>query len=90
MSKCYVNKALPNPLAQPGQGASGDYRTVGKFEGNFFKTLPTLPGFKGKNGVNQTERYQRIKTVLTSKTTLAYMSFIVHVCQGFKEFVVPL
>ena len=56
----------------------------------FLKTLPTLPGFKGKNGVNQTERYQRIKNVLTSKTALAYMSFVVHVCQGFKEFVVPL
>ena len=52
-----------------------------------------LPGFKGKNGVNQTEHYQRIKNVLTSKTALAYMFFInvhVHVCQDFKEFVVPL
>ena len=56
----------------------------------FLKTLPTLPGFKGKNGVNQTERYQRIKNVLTSKTALAYMSFIVHMCQDFKKFVVPL
>ena len=56
----------------------------------FLKALPTLPGFKGKNGVNQTERYQRIKNVLTSKTALAYMSFIVHMCQDFKKFVVPL
>ena len=56
----------------------------------FLKTLPTLPGFIGKNGVNQTERYQRIKNVWASKTALAYMSFIVHVCQGYKEFVVPL
>ena len=56
----------------------------------FFKTLSTLPGFKGKNGVNRTERNQRIKNVLTSKTALAYMSFIVHACQDFKEFVVPL
>ena len=56
----------------------------------FLKTLPTLPGFKGKNGVNQTERQQRIKNVLTSKTALAYMLFIVHVRQDFKEFVVPL
>ena len=56
----------------------------------FLKALPTLPGFKGKNGVNQTERYQRIKNVLTSKTALAYMSFIVYMCQDFKKFVVPL
>ena len=56
----------------------------------FLKTRPTLPGFKGKNGVNQTERHQRIKNVLTSKTALAYMSFIVHMCQDFKKFVVPL
>ena len=56
----------------------------------FLKTLPTLPGVKGKNRVNQTERYQRIKNVLTSKTALAYMSFIVHMCQDFKKFVVPL
>ena len=56
----------------------------------FLKTLSTLPGFKGKNRVNQTERYQRIKNVLTSKTALAYMSFIVHMCQDFKKFVVPL
>ena len=56
----------------------------------FLKTLPTLPGFIGKNGVNQTERYQRIKNVWASKTALAYMSFIVHVCQGYKEFAVPL
>ena len=27
---------------------------------------------------------------MTSKTALAYMSFIVHACQDFKEFVVPL
>ena len=56
----------------------------------FLKTLPMLPGFKGKNRVNQTEHYQRIKNVLASKAALAYMSFIVHVCRGFKEFVVPL
>ena len=30
------NKPLPNPLAQPGQSASDDYRTVQKFEGIFF------------------------------------------------------
>ena len=56
----------------------------------FLKTIPTLPGFKGESGVNQTERYRRIKNVLASKTALVYMSFIVHVCQDFKEFVVPL
>ena len=56
----------------------------------FLKSLPTTPAFKGKRGINQTERYQRIKNVLTSKTALAYVSFIVHVCQDFKEFVVPL
>ena len=56
----------------------------------FLKTLPMLPGFKGKNGVDQPERYQRIKNVLTSKTALAYLLFIVHLCQDFKEFVVPL
>ena len=49
-----------------------------------------LPELKGKSGVNQTEHYQRIKNVLASKTALAYMLFIVHVCQGFKEFVIPL
>ena len=42
----------------------------------FLKTLP--------------EHYQRIKNVLTSKTALAYLLFIVHLCQDFKEFVVPL
>ena len=31
------NKPLPNLLAQPGQSASDDYRTVQKFEGIFFK-----------------------------------------------------
>ena len=62
----------------------------GNLKEYYFKTLPTLPGFKGENGVNQTERYQRIKNVLTSKTALAYMSFIVYVCQDFNEFVVPL
>ena len=62
----------------------------GNLKEYYFKTLPTLPGFKGENGVNQTERYQRIKNVLTSKTALAYMSFIVHMCQDFKKFVVPL
>lgn len=56
----------------------------------FLNKLPTLPAFKGKNGINQTERYQRIKSVLKSQTTLAYMSFIVHVCKDFKEFVIPL
>ena len=56
----------------------------------FVLTLPTLPGFKRKNGVNQTERYQRIRNVLTSKAALAYMLFIVHVCQDFKDFVLPL
>ena len=56
----------------------------------FLKTLPTLPGFKGKNGFNQTNLYQRIKNVLTSKTAFAYMSSIVYVYQGFKEFLVPL
>ena len=56
----------------------------------FLITLATLPGFKRKNGVNQTERYQRIRNVLTSKAALAYMSFLVHVCQDFKEFVLPL
>ena len=30
------NKPLPNLLAQPGQSASDDYRTVQKFEGIFF------------------------------------------------------
>ena len=30
-------KALPNPLAQPGQIASEDYRTVQKFVEIFFK-----------------------------------------------------
>ena len=30
-----------------------------------------------------------MKNVLISKTALAYMSFIVHVCQDFKEFFVP-
>ena len=59
-------------------------------KGCFLKTLPMLPDLKGKSGVNQTEHYQRIKNVLASKTALAYMLFIVHVCQGFKEFVVPL
>ena len=44
-----------------------------------------LPEFKGKNGASQTERYQRIKNVLASKTPLAYMSFIVHVCQVLKN-----
>ena len=51
-----------------------------------------LPGFKGKNGVNQTEHYQRIKNALTSKTALAYMLFMyvrVHLCQDFKDYVVP-
>ena len=56
----------------------------------FLKTLPTLPGFKGKNGVSQTELYQRLENVLTSETALTCKSFIVHVCQDFKEFVVPL
>ena len=56
----------------------------------FLITLPTLLGFKGKNGVSQTERYQRIRNVLTSKAAIAYMSFSVHVCQDFKEFVLPL
>ena len=56
----------------------------------FLKTLPILPEFKGKSGVNQTERYQRIKDVLASKAALAYILFIVPVCQGFKEFVLPL
>ena len=56
----------------------------------FLKTLLTLPPFNGKNGANQTEHYKRIKNVLTSKTALAYVSFIVHVCQDFKEFLVPL
>ena len=79
---CY--KALPKPLAQPGQSARGNYRTAQRTEGIFFKTVPMLPGFKEKNGVNQTERYQRIRNVLASKTVLTYMSFIVHVCQGFK------
>ena len=32
---CY--KTLPNPLAQSGQSASENYRTVQKFEGIFFK-----------------------------------------------------
>ena len=62
----------------------------GNLKEHFLKTLPTLPRFKGKNGVNQTECYQRIKNLLTRKTTLAYMSFIVHVSQDFKDFVVPL
>ena len=52
--------------------------------------LKTLPGFKGKNGVSETEHCQKIKNVLTSETARAYMLFIVHVHQGFKEFVVPL
>ena len=56
----------------------------------FLTKLPTLPGFKEKNGINQTERYKRLKNVLASKTVLAYMLFIVHMCQDFKEFVVPL
>ena len=56
----------------------------------FLKTPSTLPGFKGKNGINKTERYQRIKNALTSKTALAYILFIVHVCQDFKEFALPL
>ena len=56
----------------------------------FLKTLLTLPRFKERNGFNQTNRYQRIKNVLTSKTALACMSFIVHVYQDFKKFVVPL
>ena len=56
----------------------------------FLKILPTLPGYKGKNEVNQIERFQRIKNVLTSNTDLAQMSFIVHVCQDFKEFAVSL
>ena len=56
----------------------------------FLKTLPTLPGYKGKNEINQIERFQKIKNVLTSNTDLAYMSFIVHVRQDFKEFVVSL
>ena len=60
------------------------------FKEYVLKTLPMLPGFKGKNRVKQTEYYQRIKNVFTSKTALAYMLFIVHVCQDFKEFVVPL
>ena len=63
------------------------YKNLKKY---FSKTLPMLPRLKGKNGVNQTERNQRIKNVFASKTALAYMSFIVHMCQGFKEFVVPL
>ena len=46
----------------------------------FLKTQPTLPAFKGKNGVNQPERYQKSKNVLTSKTALALILFIVHVC----------
>ena len=50
----------------------------------FLKTQLTLPPYKGKNGANQTEHYKRIKNVLTSKTALAYVSFIVHVCQDFK------
>ena len=74
-------KTLPNPLPQSGQSACENYRTVQKFEG----TLSMLPGFKEKNGINQIELYQRIKNVLTSKTALAYMSFIVHVCQYFKR-----
>ena len=48
---CY--KALPKPLAQPGQSARGNYRTAQRTEGIFFKTVPMLPGFKEKNGVNQ-------------------------------------
>ena len=59
-------------------------------KGYFLKTLPMLPEFKGKSGVSQTERYQRIKNVMASKTALAYMSLIAHVCQGFKEFIFPL
>ena len=36
--------------------------------------------------------YKKLHTPLnlTSKTALAYMSFIVHMCQDFKKFVVPL
>ena len=49
-----------------------------------------LPGFKGKNGVNQTDCYQGIRNVWASKAALAYMLFIVRVCQDFKEFVLPL
>ena len=55
----------------------------------FLKILNMLPGLNRKNEVNQTERYQKIKNVLTSKTALAYISFIVHLCQDFKESVVP-
>ena len=62
----------------------------GNLKEYYLKTLPTLPGFKGENGVNQAERYKRIANVLTSKTALVYMSFIVYMCQDFKEFVVPL
>ena len=60
------------------------------FKEYFVKTLPTLPGFKGKNEVHQTELYQRLENVLTSKTALTCKPFIIHVCQDFKEFVVPL
>ena len=49
-----------------------------------------MPGFNRKNEVNQTERYQKIKNILTSKTALAYISLIVHLCQDFKESIVPL
>ena len=72
-------KTLPNPIEQ--------YKNLKEY---FLKALSTLPGFKGKNEINQTECYQRIKNILTSKTAFAYMSFIVHVCQDFKEFVVSL
>ena len=72
-------KTLPNPIEQ--------HKNLKEY---FLKALSTLPGFKGKNEINQTECYQRIKNILTSKTAFAYMSFIVHLCQDFKEFVVPL
>ena len=32
----------------------------------------------------------KTESILTSKTALAYMQFIVHMCQDFKKFVVPL
>ena len=53
----------------------------------FINQVPLLKHFK--QDIKDTARYQRIKKNLTSKTTLAYMSFVVYIAHDFKKFIVP-
>lgn len=56
----------------------------------FLEYLPKQPRFKGKSGVQQTERYQRIRENLTNRFLLPSMSFVVHLADIYKKFIIPL